>query len=143
MGLASPIFDHGVSDQVQPRLRAGGRHVEQPAVLVLGLPVVEQVEVAVDGIVAPRPLSYRCKQQVGATMHARALQPEQQARVVATRLISQSGQNHRVELQALGLVNRHHLKRVVRTRVGERIQRSHALGQRIEVEQIAALLEFV
>ena len=132
-----------MSDQVQPRLRAGRRHVKKPAVFVLGLPVVEQVKVAVDRIVAPRALSYRCKQQVVATVHARALQPEQQARVVATRLISQTGQDHRVELQALGLVNRHHLKRVVRTRVGERIQRSHALGQRIEVKQIATLLEFV
>ena len=82
---------------------------------------IERIFVAAD-------LMNRCQQQAGlTTIHI--FKPHQQARIVRPRAAPQSRQNHCIELQPLGLVNRQQLQVFVGFHVGRSEQAGNIRGE--------------
>ncbi len=83
----------------------------------------------------------RRKQQFRAVMR-RSLEPDHQLRLIAPRDRGETRNDHMVELQAFGLVDRHDLERRVRRRVGSGKQQLQRLFECNHVDQ-SAMLVFV
>ncbi len=99
-----------MSQQDQPGFGPGGRHVEQtPGFMALPFPLDAGQE-PVNGVgFPPGFMKGRHHQPPSLSGRIGSFHPAQQGRIIRAGGPPQSGENDRIEFQALGLVDAHHL----------------------------------
>ena len=99
-------------------------------------PLVNRIAVVAGGI-------DRRQQQFGGALHIRLLGPQKQFFVVVARRPVESGHDHHVELQPLGLVNGHDLQAVIGFDICQRVKIAEPLLKHGAIRQFASLFMLI
>ncbi len=118
-----------MSEQVQVLLRSCRGNIELANLFVTSFALLNFLQIPIGRIVIRSHFFDGRQQPLQCAIRAHPLVKQEQPGIIASPWTAEARKNDRVKLQALRLVDGHHLKPIFRLRVGLCVELVHALAE--------------